>query len=264
LFDHLDDSEVLLTPHTGTDFPIDLHTPNISLLMMHGLYNLGFIGISNSESPRNVLKWWKAKLATNCTKDFHNGLFVDQKYMDLVPLLFSGIQIVTHPGCNVSYWNLHERIVANKGDQWYSNSEPLIFYHFSSFRPDNSTALSRHCTRYGFHNKKELTSLFSDYARELTESNFDTTSKWPYCFNEFQDGAPISNGIRKLYLERVHIGERLNNPFASKCEVESFLGLQDVVCNHSRFKKSVRLCTPPLLWHTLHELKNAVRRVGSF
>jgi hypothetical protein len=224
------------------------------------MYNLGFIGIGHRESSRKLLKWWKYKLSKHCIKDFYRGLYVDQKYIDLAPLFFSGIQVLTHPGCNVSYWNLHERNLAQNGGNWFVDSEKLIFYHFSSFRPDKKSVLSPFCTRYNFHNKKEIAPLFLDYARELFESNFDTSRNWLYSFCVFQDGNPIPDRLRKLYHYRSLQGEILNNPFASKLAMESFLGLQDVVPSNKELKTFLRLCTPPFLWNKIRKIKYLFRQ----
>ena len=52
------------------------------------------------------------------------GLFVDQKWIDLVPGFYPDVGIIHHPGYNVAYWNLHCRRV-EIGDQIRVNGEPL-------------------------------------------------------------------------------------------------------------------------------------------
>ena len=43
------------------------------------------------------------------------GLFVDQRWVDLVPALFDDYVVMKRAGLNVAYWNLHERSIELDG-----------------------------------------------------------------------------------------------------------------------------------------------------
>lgn len=110
IYDLLRESDVVLTPHIlkpmeGDDFPRErecLHS---------GLYNLGFIAVSVRCLANGFLDWWEKRCLELGYKDFSEGLFVDQKWMDLATCLFKKVFILEHLGCDIGYWSLQERVL---------------------------------------------------------------------------------------------------------------------------------------------------------
>ena len=109
LYEALDRSDIVLTPHLDTDFPDDGRQPDDSTIMRAGMFNLGFLGVNSSENANNFLTWWKSKLFSKCVIDPCAGYFVDQKFVDLALFLFDGIHIEKDTGYNVAIHNLHSR-----------------------------------------------------------------------------------------------------------------------------------------------------------
>src|SRR5580704_1120026 len=129
---YLDDADILLTPHLLSPFPDDGRTQSEHDILQTGTYNLGFLALRNSLESKKFLRWWTAKLYHHCLAAVEDNLFVDQRWMDMVPALFDGVKIIREPEYNVAYWNLHERVVS-VGDQVLANGRPLRFFHFSGF-----------------------------------------------------------------------------------------------------------------------------------
>jgi len=65
--------------------------------LAHGTYNLGFLAIRNDTNGRRLAEWWNERLLEYCFDDKTNGIFVDQKWCDLVPAMFDGVMIVRDP-----------------------------------------------------------------------------------------------------------------------------------------------------------------------
>src|ERR1017187_7472506 len=42
-------------------------------------------------------------------------MFVDQKWINLAPCFFENVKILKQPGCNMAFWNLHERHLSSEG-----------------------------------------------------------------------------------------------------------------------------------------------------
>ena len=145
LDDHVD---VSLTPHLFTDIPRDGCKPSSHDILQAGFYNLGFCSVRLTALP--FLDWWSERLQFDCLVDPTAGYFTDQRILDLAPLK-ARVQTVREPGCNVAYWNLHERAIVLDQDRWkvtYDGStHPLYFFHFSGFRLNRSPSLSLHATR---------------------------------------------------------------------------------------------------------------------
>ena len=117
LFSMIKDTGLLLTPHRRNFDPFH-NEETFYLHLTDGLFNAGFIGASRLGIP--ALKYWQHLCYFKVEKDPSRGLFVDQKYLDLVLIRFyKEIKILDHVGCNVARWNVHEFI------------EPLIFAHFT-------------------------------------------------------------------------------------------------------------------------------------
>lgn len=167
LLDSLETVNIVITPHTLAPFP-DTLRPNESDLMNTGTYNLGFIAVRRSDETARFLDWWMEKLAYDCRIDLCNGLFVDQKWINLVPHYFRNVRIEKHPGYNAAYWNLHERHFSRRAGQWWVNEAlPLLFFHFSGYGLHAPGSVSRYQNRYSFENRPDVLPLFEVYAGQL-------------------------------------------------------------------------------------------------
>ncbi len=120
----LESASIVLTPHMRRPFYDDA-MPNDVAILQSGTYNLGFIGLKCGETSRRLLDWWMTKLHTDCVVDIHQGHFVDQKWMDLIPGFFPDHRILYEPGYNVAYWNLHERRLTQRDGEWLVDGQPL-------------------------------------------------------------------------------------------------------------------------------------------
>jgi glycosyltransferase involved in cell wall biosynthesis len=215
---------LVLTPHltgfiSGDDFPSE------RWMLLAGAYNLGFLAVSRRPPLESFLGWWKGKLERQCIVDTANGLFVDQKWMDLAPGLFPGVAILRHDGYNVAYWNLEQRRIARKGDVITVNGQPLRFLHFSGFAPDLGSRVSRHHHALTLADIGDARGLYEDYRAALCAAGHDTFRHAPYPFGSFVDGTPIPDAARAAYREsperQASCGE---DPFAHP---ELFAGMRD-------------------------------------
>ena len=129
LFDMLIDHKVILTPHWRTRSP-NVDAPEFETNFTDGVFNGGFVG-ANSQSI-SALQWWAEACAYKCEKTLSAGLWVDQKYFDLLHVLFTGIGVVRHQGCNVAYWNRREcQRTIHEGSVCINYRFPIIFIHFT-------------------------------------------------------------------------------------------------------------------------------------
>lgn len=130
LFDLLRDHSFLLTPHFYSSDPSE-NQNWLEANFRVGLYNAGFIGVS--QKGISILDWWENCCVYNVKKSYWRGLFDDQKYLDLVPVLFDDVKIVKHKGCNLAGWNYRNYSYKREKDQCVLvNNEPLVFIHFAA------------------------------------------------------------------------------------------------------------------------------------
>lgn len=129
LFEELENSNILLTPHwRGLDPTVG--GSNFDLQFVGGLFNAGFIGVS--QKAVKVMEWWAKCCLHKCVKDFPTGQFVDQTYLNLMPVYFDGVNILKHQGCNVANWN---QLVCKRGlidgQVLINNKWEIVFIHFT-------------------------------------------------------------------------------------------------------------------------------------
>ncbi|HKH62242.1 MAG TPA: hypothetical protein VKA49_15475 [Flavitalea sp.] len=175
---------IIISPHFFTPLPADGIKQNERHFLNSGLYNGGFFAISKNSEASRFLSWWKERMRTLCFVDVAKGLFVDQIWLNYVPLYFKGVHLIEHSGFNVAYWNLHERRISKKDRQYIVNdSHPLVFYHFSGYNVERTEVLARYQHRYTFDNRKELVPLFEDYRNTLLNNKYIELSRLVCLYN---------------------------------------------------------------------------------
>jgi len=194
-------AEITLTPHMLRP-PMDDCKPSETDLMRHGAFNLGFIAVRASATAHTFLQWWSANCLAHGFSSPQDGLYVDQKFIDLIPAYFPGVHVLRHPGLNVAYWNLHDRSVTEDRGSWRVNGEPLVFMHFSGFifKPSGTqiNKISKYPNRIDLKAHPELRPLFEGYRDRLTRNGFATFVQIPYSFSSFSDGRPINQLSRRV------------------------------------------------------------------
>ena len=214
LWEVLTTHAIALVPHI-TDPIDDELLPNEQTFLRCGAYNLGFLGLRDAPAARRMLTWWQRRCYEQCVVRLEQGLFVDQKWIDLVPAIFEEVAIVRDPGYNVAYWNLHARQLRPNGSGWYVNGERLRFFHFSGYDPDVPAAVSKHQTRFDVDRLGAGGRLFDEYRTLLLRDGYREASRWPLPFARFDNGVALSPIVRHLYLSLGPERQRFGDPFAT-------------------------------------------------
>jgi hypothetical protein len=126
-------ASVLLTPHQNSPT-----THRNDLVMTRcGVFNSGFFGV-RGEAGREMAKWLQEKSLRFCLMEPDEGLFVEQKWFDLIPAIFDNVAVFKNAGYNVGYWNI-TRII---------DLDAITMLHLSGFdfakRGIAGSKLSRH------------------------------------------------------------------------------------------------------------------------
>jgi hypothetical protein len=194
---------ILLTPHSLTPIPFDGETPNELHVQRSGIFNTGFLGVGPGAEP--FLDWLADRLRLDCVIDYSRGLFVDQRWIDFVPAYFEHL-VVRDPGCNVAYWNLHERTLEERDERVFVNGEALRFFHFSGFHPDRPELLTSTASRIRPARDPVLARLCTVYAELLLTHGFRDAVGEPYGLAE-SNGVPLSRARRRLYRAALRLAE---------------------------------------------------------
>ncbi|SEM71289.1 hypothetical protein SAMN05192574_101560 [Mucilaginibacter gossypiicola] len=220
IYEKLDTSVMLLTPHIlymEEDFTGDV--PDY-LFLKYGTFNLGFIGLRKSEKITSVLNWWAKRLVKYSFFDDERGLATDQKWAAFFPIFLSSeeLEISADLGLNIAPWNFHERKIVNIGDTLYvipraeKNKEKfeLVFMHFSSYKQNE--------IQNGLYKELKYDDLkiaFDVYKDALNNENIQDFWGLSYSYQYFNNGQLISDFNRRVYrkcLDTNYFSSK-NNPF---------------------------------------------------
>jgi hypothetical protein len=205
------DADVWLTPHLHTPAP----APDYAPLLHTGSYNAGFLAVAGGVEGRRFLDWLRERLARDCVQDFRNGLFVDQKWLDLAVALFPGVRPLAYAGLNLGHWNLHEHRFeeCSDGSILLDGVVPLALFHFSGLTPDG---LSRHGA--GGAVPPSILALADRYRRAVAFKASTFHREAPYTYGRYADGAPIPPAHR----EAVRLGRSAAaDPFRARSDLEA-------------------------------------------
>ncbi len=202
----------VLTPHL-LSFAEAPDEPNDFTIMRAGCYNLGFMAAARGDASDCVLRWWARRLRFECINAQDQGIFVDQKFVDLVPGFADGVAICRDPALNVAYWNLDQRRLEGDGDAWTVNDCPLGFFHFSGFDPNDLGRLSRHTERFCGTQPAPRRALMEHYAQRLRANGYGELPSGSYAYGRFTSGTPIPPFVRRMFRDWHAVWP--GDPFAS-------------------------------------------------
>jgi glycosyltransferase involved in cell wall biosynthesis len=219
LYELLGRADVVLTPHLTAPIE-DRAVPNEREILLSGIYNLGFLGLSFNARTLPFLDWWARRLYRECLHEVERGLFVDQRWMDFAPAFLPGAAVLRDPGYNVAYWNLAHRQLAASGDGWRVVANdgaevPLRFFHFSGYdfrRPDR---ISKFQDRFTFADRPDVAPLFRLYGERVQAEGQETVQDYPYRYGLFDNGVPVPEVVRRTLRQIDPEGRRWPDPFAA-------------------------------------------------
>lgn len=207
----LQNASIVLTPHqTIPEKTLPEVMDNEICSLKHGIYNLGFIGVANTAEGMRFADWWRKRLYYFCRADIPNGLFTDQRWIDLAPALFREVQILHDSRYNMASWNLTTRpLQQNDKGAYEVDGKPLAFYHFTGF--DSGDHLYMVKKNSGQNQAVlKLVQWYLDSTKSLAK---DPLARLKWAFGQFSDGEPIDSRLRVLFRERVDLQEKFPDPF---------------------------------------------------
>ncbi|KVD77389.1 glycosyl transferase [Burkholderia sp. ABCPW 14] len=211
LLDALDNANVILTPHqVEPETRLRAVIDNEICSLKHGVYNLGFVGVSATDEGMRFAEWWKQRIYYFCRVDIPHGLFTDQRWIDLVPAFFSNVAIIRSPRHNVAPWNLTTReITGNFNDGFEVNGEPLGFYHFTGF----DSGAHRIMAAVNGQSGSQAGVLIDWYANVTEHLASDSLTQKRWAYGAYSNGEKIQPLHRLIYRERVDLQRAFADPF---------------------------------------------------
>lgn len=215
VWEELKTASIILTPHLIQPLPDDGEFPSESEYLRCGTFNGGFIAIRADESGESMLDWWCNRMARDCIVDVMGGVFVDQKWLNLVPGLFPSVKSLRHPGYNAGHWSLSQVSIEQGSTGHFCIGEsPLVLFHFSKFLPEDPYSFERQQSRVKLKEMPALKPLMEDYWRELDRAA-STTDNAGNRFERLICGTLIEPSWREAVRRRHTALRDIADPFDS-------------------------------------------------
>ena len=217
--DLLNDFSIVLTPHQtdpeSSDNKMAILDNEVASLQ-YGVFNLGFVAVANDSEGRRFANWWSDRLQDYCHDRLDIGIFVDQKWCNLVPCFFDNVFVLRDPGYNVASWNLSNRKFSFDDHGVLNiNDKPLRFYHFTKLGPIGDVMTSRYAK-----DNIEVYEVWSAYKRWIDVETDSAIPNKYWHYGKFDNGVSIKKKLREVYRGRRDLQDFFHNP---RCMYEEFL-----------------------------------------
>lgn len=214
VLDALRTHSIVLTPHQIDPEPradkMAIRDNEVTSLD-YGVFNLGFIAVRNDAEARRFADWWADRLHDWCHDRLDIGVFVDQKWCNLIPCFFDDVKVLRDPGLNVASWNLSQRTMTFGPDGTaLMNGEPLRFYHFTKLGKVGQTMTERYAG-----DNTEIYELWLWYQRSVEAAVDPRLPKGWWHYGTFDNGVKIPKPVRELYRDRMDLRAAFPDPYVT-------------------------------------------------
>ena len=208
----LDQHDIIITPHRLAPEPrFDDCFYGDPQLYTRGVFNLGFLAVRATEQGIRFLQWWRKSLETLCYVDDPNGLFTDQKLIDLAPAFFDKLYI-----CRDEGYNITQRTISGTPEDLRANGKPVYFYHFSNYDSGlHKSVIEDHC-----NDNKALWELYNWYTAQQEQNGYYEMRKIRCQYDAYDNGEKITHRAREMSRKRSDIIEKyaLSDPYVTNGE----------------------------------------------
>ncbi len=129
----------LLTPPVGPDASERLRD-----VMLAGTFNGGVIAVNDTSDARRALRWWESRLQPECEWDVIRGRHYEQRWLDLIPMMFDDVAILRGAGLNAGHWNIADRGINGTPGHLRAGDDDVAVLRFSGFRAEEPDVLTRY------------------------------------------------------------------------------------------------------------------------
>jgi hypothetical protein len=130
IFDEIGDGSVAIIPHRFSKY--------LKRRERNGIYNVGWVSFRRDTNGVACLESWREKCIEWCYDKIEPDRFADQKYLNYWEEMFDGVVVIRQKGSNLAAWNIANYKLQFQAGNVFVDDEPLIFFHFNSFKKISS------------------------------------------------------------------------------------------------------------------------------
>lgn len=160
----LDHAHAMLVPALP-GLPAPEPAPALRTALLRGAFDTSVVGLRRGASTARLLDWWARQVYVDCIDAPADGLYLDRRFMDLVPGAFPGTGILRHGGFNADPWTLGDR---GEGDGETNADAGLACFHFRGYQPERPRVFTGAPGAVDAADRPVLAELATRYARELS------------------------------------------------------------------------------------------------
>ena len=219
LKERLDVSDAILTPHCNRVATTDVEVLYTEMsVLAHGVFNLGFIGVRNTEKGHSLIDFWCRRMVRYCHDDHARGLFTDQKWFNLAPVFFPWVRFWTMTGATPRRGTSAIVRFPNGTANPRRKGQAAVFPFFR-IRLRRSAADVRK-----FSAGTTIMAMISNYDKAV-QANLEQfpESTYPWALAKFDNGEPITRGVRRYYRSTLRNRAMFGAPF-SWMTIRRFIG----------------------------------------
>lgn len=167
VIDLVEKSSLTLTPHILKPTQENSIENYDKILLNAGMFNAGFIGLSQSHQVCAFLQWWESRTSEHGISFVNSGFYFDQRWLDLAPGYVEKCFILRDPGFNAAYFNLSNQRIQVANGNYYVNGSILKLIHFSGFDSEILPSSNIYFPQVQISDFGPLESVFASYADKL-------------------------------------------------------------------------------------------------
>ncbi|MGP1597911.1 glycosyltransferase [Peptoanaerobacter stomatis] len=219
------DNPIVVCPHLLQPGNIDMELSSAA----HGVFNLGFLAVNNSDNAKSFIDWWSERLYLFCYDEKEKGIFTDQKWIGLAPCFFD-VYILKHRGYDFATWSLLDCGMEEINGEYFIKGDSLRFIHFSGYGKTIENCMKKWLPD-GEHPFKKL---YSEYSEIHDKNNYDAISKTKWSYDYFVSGEKILEKTRYEYRKNNELMFKIENPFEKS---NSFIIENSILNNKQKLKE---------------------------
>ena len=183
VLERMTESDIGIIPHCYSD-------RNRERLSKYGTYNVGWVGIRNSENGRKCVEWWAERCLEWCVDEPVDGKYADQGYLDQFPKLFNGVMVLENRGFNLAPWNTsgQEILKDSDGRVKLGDQTPLTFFHFHGLKRFGKWMVTSQLNYRSPASKPLIDLVYKPYLRALQKAENELENT--------KSGKPIQRLVR--------------------------------------------------------------------
>ncbi len=205
IWQSLEENTLILTPHSRNPHQDSDKQVNF---IRSGVYNAGFLAFQKCPEALRAIRWFKERTeelgyasphrqASGMQGDDYGCLFVDQIWLNFMPVFFADVNFLGAPQWNLGHWNLEDGVLEkDESGRYLFDGHQVIVGHFSAIDLDHPEYVSTHAPRYREKPNFTWAAMAAAYVEALLHAR-EAGARIGYCYADQLAAATVAAAARQ-------------------------------------------------------------------